>query len=60
MGKFIEAVGIWLPKRWLSVDLDIEGGGSTGYAAFITKIRSLASGASKPWVFPRSRYGDRS
>lgn len=31
-----------------SVDLDIEGGGSTGYAAFVTEIRSLASGASKP------------
>ncbi|KAG8220030.1 glycoside hydrolase family 18 protein [Butyriboletus roseoflavus] len=31
------------------VDLDIEGGGSTGYAAFVTEIRSLASGASKPY-----------
>ena len=31
-----------------SVDLDIENGGSTGYAAFVTEIRSLASGASKP------------
>ncbi|EIN13628.1 glycoside hydrolase family 18 protein, partial [Punctularia strigosozonata HHB-11173 SS5] len=31
------------------VDLDIEGGSSTGYAAFVTKIRSLASGASKPY-----------
>lgn len=31
-----------------SVDLDVEGGGSTGYAAFVTEIRSLASGASKP------------
>lgn len=29
------------------VDLDIEGGGGTGYAAFVTEIRSLASGASK-------------
>ncbi|KAF8140016.1 glycoside hydrolase family 18 protein [Boletus edulis] len=31
------------------IDLDIEGGGSTGYAAFVTEIRSLASGASKPY-----------
>jgi len=31
------------------VDLDIEGGGSTGYAAFVTEIRSLASAASKPY-----------
>ncbi|KIJ68668.1 carbohydrate-binding module family 5 protein [Hydnomerulius pinastri MD-312] len=31
------------------VDLDIEGGASTGYAAFVTEIRSLASGASKEY-----------
>ncbi|KAJ7648648.1 glycoside hydrolase superfamily [Mycena polygramma] len=31
------------------VDLDIEGGASTGYAAFVTKIRSLADGASKQY-----------
>ncbi|EGN97801.1 glycoside hydrolase family 18 protein [Serpula lacrymans var. lacrymans S7.3] len=31
------------------VDLDIENGGSTGYAAFVTEIRSLSSGASKPY-----------
>ncbi|KAF5359163.1 hypothetical protein D9756_003174 [Leucocoprinus leucothites] len=31
------------------VDLDIEGGGSTGYAAFVTRIRSHASGASKKY-----------
>ncbi|KIJ04741.1 chitinase [Paxillus involutus ATCC 200175] len=31
------------------VDLDIEGGASTGYAAFVTEIRSLASGASKQY-----------
>jgi hypothetical protein len=31
----------------ISIDLDIEGGSSTGYAAFVNKIRSLASGASK-------------
>jgi chitinase len=33
-----------------SVDLDIEQGGSTGYAAFVTEIRALASGASKQYV----------
>ncbi|KAH7883832.1 glycoside hydrolase family 18 protein [Phlebopus sp. FC_14] len=31
------------------IDLDIEGGGSTGYAAFVTKIRSLASRAEKQY-----------
>ncbi|KAF9448612.1 carbohydrate-binding module family 5 protein [Macrolepiota fuliginosa MF-IS2] len=31
------------------VDLDIEGGGSTGFAAFVTRIRSHASGASKQY-----------
>lgn len=31
------------------VDLDIEGGGSNGYAAFVTRLRSHASGASKKW-----------
>ncbi|KAF9243871.1 glycoside hydrolase family 18 protein [Melanogaster broomeanus] len=34
------------------VDLDIEGGASTGYAAFVTEIRSLASGASKQYSIP--------
>ena len=29
------------------VDLDIEGGGSTGYAAFVTQLRNHFSGASK-------------
>ncbi|PFH52902.1 carbohydrate-binding module family 5 protein [Amanita thiersii Skay4041] len=29
------------------IDLDIEGGGSTGFAAFVNRIRSHASGASK-------------
>ena len=29
------------------VDLDIEGGTSTGYAAFVNRIRSHATGASK-------------
>lgn len=31
------------------IDLDIEGGGSTGYAAFVTRIRSHASTASKSY-----------
>ncbi|KAI5117744.1 hypothetical protein M0805_004933 [Coniferiporia weirii] len=31
------------------VDLDIEGGGSTGYAAFVTQIRSHAATANKPY-----------
>jgi chitinase len=31
------------------VDLDIEGGASTGYVAFVNKIRSLSDGASKPY-----------
>ncbi|KAJ4476685.1 glycoside hydrolase family 18 protein [Lentinula aciculospora] len=47
------------------VDLDIEGGGGTGYAAFVTEIRSLASGASKQFyitgapqcVFPDASLG---
>ncbi|KAJ3811826.1 glycoside hydrolase family 18 protein [Lentinula aff. lateritia] len=47
------------------VDLDIEGGGGTGYAAFVTEIRSLASGASKQYyitaapqcVFPDASLG---
>ncbi|KAL0950816.1 hypothetical protein HGRIS_007580 [Hohenbuehelia grisea] len=31
------------------IDLDIEGGNSAGYAAFVNKIRSLSSGASKKY-----------
>ncbi|KIK62365.1 glycoside hydrolase family 18 protein [Collybiopsis luxurians FD-317 M1] len=31
------------------LDLDIEGGGSTGFAAFVTQIRSHTDGASKPY-----------
>ncbi|TFK40066.1 glycoside hydrolase superfamily [Crucibulum laeve] len=31
------------------IDLDIEGGGSAGFAAFVTRIRSHASGASKKY-----------
>jgi chitinase len=31
-----------------SVDLDIESGGSTGYVAFVNRIRSYAAGAPKP------------
>lgn len=36
------------------IDLDIEGGGSTSYATFVNKIRSLSSGASKKWVLSHS------
>ncbi|KAF7339953.1 Glycoside hydrolase family 18 protein [Mycena venus] len=47
------------------VDLDIEGGGGVGYAAFVNTIRSLASGASKRYyitaapqcVYPDSALG---
>ncbi|KDQ54773.1 carbohydrate-binding module family 5 protein [Jaapia argillacea MUCL 33604] len=45
------------------VDLDIEGGSSTGYAAFVTQIRSYASGASKPYYVtaaPQCPYPDES
>jgi hypothetical protein len=38
----------------LRVDLDIESGTNTGYAAFATRIRTLWAGSSKPWVYPRS------
>ncbi|KAJ7594056.1 glycoside hydrolase [Mycena floridula] len=31
------------------IDLDIEGGSSNGYAAFVTRIRSHANGASKKY-----------
>ncbi|EJC98222.1 glycoside hydrolase [Fomitiporia mediterranea MF3/22] len=31
------------------IDLDIEGGGSSGYAAFVTRIRSHAQGANKKY-----------
>jgi chitinase len=39
--------GVGKLRIWGSIDLDIEGGGTTGYVAFVNKIRSLASGASK-------------
>ncbi|KAK0480304.1 glycoside hydrolase family 18 protein [Armillaria novae-zelandiae] len=47
------------------IDLDIEGGGSTGFVAFVNKIRSLSSGASKKYyvtaapqcVFPDAYLG---
>ncbi|KAJ6627271.1 glycoside hydrolase, partial [Mycena sp. CBHHK59/15] len=45
------------------VDLDIEGGGGIGYAAFVNKIRSLASGASKRYYLtaaPQCVYPDAS
>lgn len=37
-----------------SVDLDIENGSNTGYAAFVNQIRSLPSGASKQYAFLHS------
>ncbi|GLB43356.1 putative glycosyl hydrolase 18 family protein [Lyophyllum shimeji] len=43
------------------VDLDIEGGSSAGYAAFVTRIRQNASGASKPYYVtaaPQCPYPD--
>ena len=43
------------------IDLDIEGGGTTGYVAFVNKIRSLASGASKKYYVtaaPQCVYPD--
>lgn len=43
------------------VDLDIEGGTSTGYAAFVNRIRSHASGASKQYYItaaPQCVYPD--
>ncbi|KAF8920149.1 glycoside hydrolase superfamily [Mucidula mucida] len=47
------------------VDLDIEGGSSTGYVAFVNKIRSLSASASKAYyitaapqcVFPDAYLG---
>ncbi|KAJ7919089.1 class III chitinase [Mycena leptocephala] len=45
------------------VDLDIEGGSGTGYAAFVNTIRSLASGASKRYYItaaPQCVYPDGS
>ncbi|KAF5383561.1 hypothetical protein D9615_003762 [Tricholomella constricta] len=43
------------------VDLDIEGGSSAGYAAFVTRIRSRANGASKKYYVtaaPQCPYPD--
>lgn len=43
------------------VDLDIEGGSSAGYAAFVTRIRSHASGAGKKYYVtaaPQCPYPD--
>ncbi|KAJ3556869.1 hypothetical protein NM688_g1787 [Phlebia brevispora] len=45
------------------IDLDIEGGSSTGYAAFVNQIRSHASGASKTYYIsaaPQCVYPDAS
>ncbi|KAJ7730882.1 glycoside hydrolase [Mycena maculata] len=43
------------------VDLDIEGGSPTGFASFVTEIRSLSAGASKPYYItaaPQCPYPD--
>ncbi|KAF8235605.1 glycoside hydrolase [Tricholoma matsutake] len=43
------------------VDLDIEGGGSTGFAAFVTQLRTHFNGASKPYYVtgaPQCPYPD--
>ncbi|EIW64535.1 class III chitinase [Trametes versicolor FP-101664 SS1] len=45
------------------VDLDIEGGSTTGYAAFVTRLRSHFSGASKQYYItgaPQCVYPDAS
>ncbi|KAJ7042588.1 class III chitinase [Mycena alexandri] len=45
------------------VDLDIEGGGGVGYAAFVNEIRSLSAGASKRYYVtaaPQCVYPDAS
>jgi chitinase len=44
-----------------SIDLDIEGGGSTGLAAMVTQLRSHFSGASKKYYItaaPQCPYPD--
>ncbi|KAL1702358.1 glycoside hydrolase family 18 protein [Schizophyllum commune] len=43
------------------IDLDIEGGASTGYVAFVNKFRALSDGASKPYYVtaaPQCPYPD--
>ena len=51
MGEVFEVIvrwdGVLNLKLHCRVDLDIEGGTSLGYAAFVNQIRSHASGASK-------------
>ncbi|KAH9853066.1 class III chitinase [Lenzites betulinus] len=45
------------------VDLDIEGGSTTGYAAFVTRLRSYFNGASKKYYItgaPQCVYPDAS
>ena len=46
-----ESRGRSLIAQIVSVDLDIEGGGSTGYAAFITRLRSYFASANKQYVW---------
>lgn len=53
-GSVFPILYLSLRLRKYRIDLDIEGGGSTSYATFVNKIRSLSSGASKKWVFSHS------
>ncbi|KAF5392182.1 hypothetical protein D9757_001373 [Collybiopsis confluens] len=50
VSQTLSGIFSWEDLRVLDgLDLDIEGGGSTGFAAFVTRIRSHAAGASKPY-----------
>ncbi|KAF7312135.1 Glycoside hydrolase [Mycena indigotica] len=45
----------------IRIDLDIEGGGPTGFAAFVTQIRTLSANASKKYYItgaPQCPYPD--
>lgn len=50
MGTHENLLSIPDAEAYNSVDLDIESGGSTSYAAFVNQIRSHATGASKTQV----------
>lgn len=47
---FIWDYCFWLLTTFDSIDLDIEGGSSAGYPAFITRLQSHTNGASKKYV----------
>ena len=47
---FIDAASCVRLIESYSVDLDIEGGSETGYAAFITQLRTHFTGADKRWA----------